>query len=103
MTSRFAIFLFFLDLVVTSGLRFYYDAPRQYDAATMSVGQSNSLSLTIPPKQENWTVSAACVKSCTSVRFTLSSYNQYSWFDFLGRFICMYCFLDSKLLKNLYS
>jgi len=54
------------DLVVTSGLRFYYDAPRQYDAATMSVGQSNSLSLTIPPKQENWTVSAACVKSCTS-------------------------------------
>jgi len=53
------------DWVVTSGLRFYYDKPRKYDAATLTVGESSSVSLTIPPKQESWIASGACMRSCT--------------------------------------
>ena len=61
------IFICFqLDLVVTCGLRLYYDKPRKYDAAMLSVG-SSVVNLIIPPNREKWMITGSCPKACSSV------------------------------------
>eukprot|EP00112_Aurelia_sp_Birch-Aquarium-sp1_P005363 Seg1607.2 transcript_id=Seg1607.2/GoldUCD/mRNA.D3Y31 product="DBH-like monooxygenase protein 1" protein_id=Seg1607.2/GoldUCD/D3Y31 len=54
------------DLVVTSGLRFYYGAPRTHDAETLTTGMSVVGSQIIPPKQENWISFGQCSKECSA-------------------------------------
>ena len=63
----------FSGMVVTNGLRFYYDKPRKYDAGALSVGDSANCALTIPPNQENWIVSGGCTRDCSSVSIAQSS------------------------------
>eukprot|EP00794_Sanderia_malayensis_P012195 gene12195-13451_t len=53
------------DFVVTTGLRFFYDSPRQYEAETITVGTTVSGSLLIPPKQKEWYLKGYCSKECT--------------------------------------
>ena len=68
------IICFQLDLVVTNGLRLYYDKPRKYafdkprkyDAAMLSVG-SSVVNLIIPPNREKWMITGSCPKACSSV------------------------------------
>ena len=62
-----SLHFFAIDMVVTSGLRFYYDTPRKYEAATLTTGASVTSALTIPPKQKNWISSGACMKVCSEV------------------------------------
>ncbi|XP_065055869.1 DBH-like monooxygenase protein 1 [Rhopilema esculentum] len=54
------------NLVVTNGLRLYYDKPRKYDAATLTVGTFTGRNLIIPPNREKWMITGSCTKTCTS-------------------------------------
>ena len=55
--------------MVTSGLRFYYDAPRKYDAETLTTGMSVGGTQIIPPKQKNWISFGQCSKECLARGF----------------------------------
>ncbi|KAK3729734.1 hypothetical protein QZH41_011200, partial [Actinostola sp. cb2023] len=49
-----------------SGVRFYYTSKlRQYDAGSLTVGADSVTWMVIPPKQQEWIVSAYCKKECT--------------------------------------
>eukprot|EP00795_Rhopilema_esculentum_P003452 gene3452-1831_t len=52
--------------LITNGLRLYYDKPRKYDAATLTVGVATGKNLIIPPNLEEWTTTGSCSKACTS-------------------------------------
>eukprot|EP00794_Sanderia_malayensis_P019866 gene19866-21808_t len=52
-------------IVDTSGLRFYYSAPRKHEAALLTVGATINGSMIIPPGQESWTVGTYCPKQCS--------------------------------------
>ena len=55
------------EFVVTTGLRLYYDAPRRYDAETVTTGMSVSHALVVPPNQKDWITVGECSKECTAV------------------------------------
>ena len=74
-----------LDFVVTSGMRFYYDQPRRYDAGILTTGAASTSSLIIPPKQEKWIIKGYCSKDCTNVSL------------FQRSLVCSYIYLVCKV------
>ena len=75
--------LSFVGFVVTSGLRLYYDKPREYDAGMLMTGISVRGSILIPPKQEKWILSGGCSSNCSSVsNFILNPRNQFIFANF---------------------
>ncbi|KAL9970009.1 hypothetical protein ACROYT_G022312 [Oculina patagonica] len=54
----------------SSGVRFYYTSKlRSYDAGVLSVGESVTPYMVIPPKQKSWLTVGYCPKECTQEYF----------------------------------
>ena len=57
--------IYLVDFVDSSGMRFYYDTPRQYDAGVLMAGCMIKSSIVIPPKQREWITDCYCPSQCT--------------------------------------
>ena len=58
--------LFNTGVIDNSGMRFYYTSiRREHDAGLLSLGNSVSTAMIIPPNATNYTIAGLCTSKCT--------------------------------------
>ena len=60
------VIVFNIGVIDNSGMRFYYTSTRrEHDAGLLSLGNSVSTSMIIPPSATNYTGAGLCTSKCT--------------------------------------